>query len=103
MRAMLPRYLGGFSIKVEVLFRMFVISGRTVVVVVVGARFVLVATWVSVVVVVGLAGSTTGVSMILSAPVRTGASGTRVSGAVRLGVDVFVRAVGRVGDDPGPS
>ncbi len=66
--------LGGFSNKVEVL----VISGRTVV----GARVVPVTTWVSVLVVVGLAGSITGVSMLLSAPVTTGASGTMVSGAV---------------------
>jgi len=49
---------------------------------VVGARVVLVTIWVSVVVVVGLAGSTTGVSMTLSAPVTTGAGGTMASGAV---------------------
>src|SRR5437016_997314 len=63
--------------RVEVLFRMFVVGDRTVV----GARVAPVTTWVSVVVIVGLAGSTTGVSMTLSAPVTT-AVDTGAAGAI---------------------
>src|SRR6266513_3187423 len=74
-----------FRNKVEVLFWMFVIGDR----IVIGARVVPLTTWVSVALVVGWAGSTTGVSMVLSAPVTTavdtGAAGAIAAKPVRDG------------------